>query len=244
MGAAEWTGYTNSTPTYSSYSSLPSSVAPAPPPSSSSAYGYDTNNMAEHHSNFHIPTVIADMQPFSSTDYHSTNHLTSAINSTTLVPSTPSSELDALNPGYTPTYNNWSSNGYSNYQYGGCPPSSASSQQSQVQYSATGATGATMLIYPQVYSMVNQNQIHLHLHGTDKIEQYLTSSENTFGSNVTRNAILGNTDSANNVISDDTNQHHQQSQQTSHNQSGELNPTSNRDDEQEVGDPSSVWRPY
>lgn len=32
-----------------------------------------------------------------------------------------------------------------------------------------------MLLYPQVYSTVNQNQIHLHLHGaaTDKLEQYL-----------------------------------------------------------------------
>lgn len=33
-----------------------------------------------------------------------------------------------------------------------------------------------MLLYPQVYSTVNQNQIHLHLHGaaTDKLEQYLS----------------------------------------------------------------------
>lgn len=43
MGAAEWTGYSNAAPSYSSYSSAPS-------------YGYDTTNLSEHHSNFHIPT--------------------------------------------------------------------------------------------------------------------------------------------------------------------------------------------
>lgn len=32
-----------------------------------------------------------------------------------------------------------------------------------------------MVLYPQLYSTVNQNQIHLHLHGPppDKLEQYL-----------------------------------------------------------------------
>lgn len=36
-----------------------------------------------------------------------------------------------------------------------------------------------MVLYPQLYSTVNQNQIHLHLHATassDKIEQYLGSA--------------------------------------------------------------------
>lgn len=47
MGAAEWTGYSNTTPTYSPYTSLPS----AP-----SSYGYDSTGMVDHHSNFHIPT--------------------------------------------------------------------------------------------------------------------------------------------------------------------------------------------
>lgn len=57
MGAAEWTGYTNS-PTYPPYSSL-QPTAPALPQSSTTAtsYGYDSNTaMTEHHSNFHIPT--------------------------------------------------------------------------------------------------------------------------------------------------------------------------------------------
>lgn len=46
MGAAEWTGY-SSTPTYPSYSSLPSV---------SSSYNYDSTGVIDHHSNFHIPS--------------------------------------------------------------------------------------------------------------------------------------------------------------------------------------------
>lgn len=52
MGAAEWTGYTNSSPTYPTptYSTLP-------PPGSAptTSYGYEIANM-DHPSNFHIPT--------------------------------------------------------------------------------------------------------------------------------------------------------------------------------------------
>lgn len=60
MGAAEWTGYTNS-PSYTTYSSLQPTATSAPtlPQSTSTAssYGYDSNTaMTEHHSNFHIPT--------------------------------------------------------------------------------------------------------------------------------------------------------------------------------------------
>lgn len=54
MGAAEWTGYTNSSPTYPTptYSALP---PPGPAPPSAASYGYDIANM-DHPSNFHIPT--------------------------------------------------------------------------------------------------------------------------------------------------------------------------------------------
>lgn len=62
MGAAEWTGYTN-TPTYPAYSSnaaalpQPPPAAAAPPTTTASSYGYDSGTgMADHHSNFHIPT--------------------------------------------------------------------------------------------------------------------------------------------------------------------------------------------
>lgn len=39
---------------------------------------------------------------------------------------------------------------------------------------------APLVVYPQVHSIVNQNQIHLHLHGatTDKLDQFL-GAENT-----------------------------------------------------------------
>lgn len=54
MGAAEWTGYTNSSPTYPTptYSVLP---PPGPAPSMAASYSYDIANM-DHLSNFHIPT--------------------------------------------------------------------------------------------------------------------------------------------------------------------------------------------
>lgn len=92
-----------------------------------------------------------------------------------------STELEPLNPlAYSGAYgnssatpaqstnNSWSTmSGYNSY------PSCGSGQ-----YSAT----PTMVLYPQLYSTVNQNQIHLHLHATastDKIEQYLGTSTST-----------------------------------------------------------------
>lgn len=54
MGAAEWTGYTNA-PTYAPYST--NAALPQPATTTASSYGYDSNvGMADHHSNFHIPT--------------------------------------------------------------------------------------------------------------------------------------------------------------------------------------------
>lgn len=192
------------------------------------------------------------MQTFYSADYHSSNHLTPVMNSTTLIPSTGSNsptnnssclakfnDIDALNPSYS-SYNNWS-NGYNNYQYGSTP-TAAIQTPTQTQYTSAPPphTTPTMLIYPQVYSTVNQNQIHLHLHGADKIEQYLTSNDNvSVNTAVARNTNLdiglsGNADNPNVIIEgDDTETHHHRSEHD----------TNNRND-QEVGDPSSVWRPY
>jgi len=64
--------------------------------------------------------------------------------------------------------------GYNGYQYPCQPPPT----QSQYPPSATAPTAQpTMVLYPQLYSTVNQNQIHLHLHGSDKlVEQYLGGS--------------------------------------------------------------------
>lgn len=53
MGAAEWTGYSNAP--YTSYSANTALTQPAT--TTASSYGYESNaGMADHHSNFHIPT--------------------------------------------------------------------------------------------------------------------------------------------------------------------------------------------
>lgn len=181
------------------------------------------------------------MQSFCPSEYHSIG--TSPTNSTALVPAQPpaigspnntgyaskTSETDTLNPSYT-SYNNWS-NGYNNYQYGSCGPT-------QPQYPHAPHGAATMVLYPHVYSTVNQNQIHLHLHGTDKIEQYLSSTENGLTISSARGGIeigIGTTDNPN-VIMDG---------ETDHHQPNDMGDVSQRDvGDQEVGDPSSVWRPY
>lgn len=98
-----------------------------------------------------------------------------------------------------------------------------------------------MLIYPQVYSTVNQNQIHLHVHGgADKIGEYLTANDSDAAIGVQRqpNANLaigmsGSADNANVIMESSESEGHQRSEHE----------TANRTD-QEVADPSSVWRPY
>lgn len=216
------------------------------------------------------------MQTFYSPDYHTSNHLAPVVNSTSLIPASGNSptnntisnnsgcltkfnDIDALNSSY-PTYNNWS-NGYNNYQYGATAPAAAvaASMQTpaQAQYAAAAPqvphhAAPAMLIYPQVYSTVNQNQIHLHLHGSDKIEQYLNSNENGLSlSSGARNptaeiGLNGGTAAENqNVIMENEDgdaaaAHHHQQQQQHHRSEHE---TSNHRDE-DISDPSSVWRPY
>lgn len=207
------------------------------------------------------------MQSFCSSEFHSSNHLAPAPNSAALVHSTsagnsPSNAMSSnsgclskfapeIDPSYASSYNNWP-NSYNNYQYASCPTAAA---QSQYPTNAA-ATAPTMLIYPQVYSTVNQNQIHLHLHGTEKIEQYLNSSENGLTISSARNSSISSgidigiaTGDNSNVIMDvdDADHHHQhQHQQRQHEQQTEMTqqPGVNRDDDQEVIDPGSVWRPY
>lgn len=202
------------------------------------------------------------MQSFYPADYHTSNHLTPVMNSSALIQSTGTSpsnaitnsstcltkynDIDPLNSGYS-TYNNWS-NGYNNYQYQSTGSIQASAQP---QYPvpppppppATAPHGApTMLIYPQVYSTVNQNQIHLHLHGSEKIEQYLGANENdvTISGGGARhsnsNLGIGLSGAADNAIMESSETDGHQHRTTEHE-------TANRTD-QEVGDPSSVWRPY
>ncbi|XP_065364861.1 protein lozenge [Calliphora vicina] len=175
MGAAEWTGYSSSMTSASAYSSFhhPHHLPPPPPPPSAataaatnSAYtGYES--LTTDPANLHLPTVLTDMQPYCATsDYHPgaiVPHVQPPICSPNYS-SAPKNEYDSYNAaaaGYS-SYSNWS-NGYNNYQYGSCA--------GQPQYSAHAAH--TMVLYPQLISTYNQNEIHLHLHGTDKIEQYL-----------------------------------------------------------------------
>lgn len=202
------------------------------------------------------------MQPYCSTDFHSTNHLGAAVSSSALVHSPPNNspsnsmsssggclakfptEMDALNSSY-PNYNNWS-NGYNNYQYGSCPAPPA-----QAQYPVSTPAAAPMLIYPQVYSTVNQNQIHLHLHGTDKIEQYLSSAESGLaissarGAQIPSGIEIGIGTSDNVIMETDDREPHLQQPQAQHDQQTEMNPTAERGaDDPDAVDPGSVWRPY
>lgn len=148
MGAAEWVGYSPSVA--SSYST---SFQPT----------YDQSGM--------LPAVLPnDSLGYNPSDYCGSmtqNAATSYSSSqfTSLSPWT--NEMDQYNNTY----------GYNSYQYP-CQPTA------QTQYASTAVPPppppghqATMLLYPQVYSTVNQNQIHLHLHassGSDRlVEQYL-----------------------------------------------------------------------
>ncbi len=93
-----------------------------------------------------------------------------------------------------------------------------------------------MVLYPHVYSTVNhQNQIHLHLHGTDKLEQYL-GSENSLTISSARGGIeigIGTADESEIILENDGSRTH-----TDH-----LDEEVSRVDSV-GGDPGSVWRPY
>lgn len=214
MGAAEWTGYPSSMSTASTTSfHHPHHLAPQPlPPSaataaaSNSAYpSYDT--LPSDPTNLHLPTVLTEMQTYCPTsDYHHgaiVPHVQAPLCSPNY--STPKNEYDSYNAAAASnysSYNNWP-NGYNNYQYGSCA--------GQPQYSAH--TAHTMVLYPQLISTFNQNEIHLHLHGTEKIEQY-------FGG---ENALTISSPSCNRPsieIGIGTSDHEQEQMQNTHNVAG------------------------
>ncbi|XP_037937937.1 protein lozenge [Teleopsis dalmanni] len=301
MGAADWTGYGHGTATsstaYSTYHhqhphhhhQLHAGLPPPPTaptaapvfntPSALSHYGsmssYDTNAAAlADHANIHLPTVLTDMQPFcSSTDYAHTGIAPTVAPSSAIVPHAPAppicsptygsskSDIETLNAGYT-SYNNWS-NGYNNYQYGSCP--------AQAHYPSR--TGPAMMICPQLYS-VNQNQIHLHLHGGDKLELGLENSLMISSLGGSRSGIeigVGTTDheqsthlqdsqsSASGLTDQQQHHHHVSQQQQQHelqaqhqhqhleSQHPEV-PVSEQithtQRDEDVGDMGNVWRPY
>lgn len=93
-----------------------------------------------------------------------------------------------------------------------------------------------MLLYPQVYSTVNQNQIHLHLHGTstEKLEQYLGPDNALMLSNLSQSSSRSATSGGVEVgIGTD-------------NQLGLMTEQEPADGEYKENreDPNNVWRPY
>lgn len=224
MGAAEWTGYNPAGPDTSSYT-------PYSPQLSSSAYGYDQSGIsAETHANYHLPAVLPQEGVAQS---YCPNEYATASNS--LVPSGMMGSYPSNKSEMEQYYPNWS-NGYNNYQPYPCPPPVPALPTAQ-SYTPTPA----MVLYgPQLYSTVNQNQIHLHLHGTgpEKLEQYLDNfaigSISTDGmNNLNRNPSAVE-------VGIGTSDLDQESSVIIKNQQEEPD----IQDNQEVGESNIKWRPY
>lgn len=193
------------------------------------ASSYSTSFQPSYDQSGMLPAVLPNDGLSYPTDYHcgsSATHQNASYGGTT--------QFTSLNP--------WSNEmdqynyGYNSYQYP-CQPTA------QPQYPAppppAGTTPqATMVLYPQLYSTVNQNQIHLHLHGSDKlVEQYLGGATggiqpeaNTFplstvANNNNNQRAIGGLEIPMISQTDDIKQHQEQSV------------------DQEVVD-QNVWRPY
>lgn len=118
--------------------------------------------------------------------------------------------------------NNWGTNpSYSNnYNYYNTP------NNNQQSYPTT----PTMVLYPHLYSTVNQNQIHVHLHGNSEKLDYINSDPLTLMPS--RGAMdIGVTPESHDIQANSqmTTQPHTQIEE---------------DRVQVQTDPSSVWRPY
>jgi hypothetical protein len=223
MGAAEWTGYSSPT------------VAPS----------YSTSFQPSYEQSSMLPAVISNEGiAYNPSDYHCGTSATQnpSYAGTSQFSSIPawSNEVDQYNYGYA---------SYPQYPYQTAPQTQFPPplQTAPPQTQGTAAQ-TTMVLCPQLYSTVNQNQIHLHLHGSDKlVEQYLGSSTAPSSTLPTDNnafslsSVVGGNQRAIGGLevpslstpSDDLNKHHQQQQQ--HHQP--VDPSG------EVVD-QSVWRPY
>ncbi|XP_045476775.1 protein lozenge-like isoform X1 [Harmonia axyridis] len=132
--------------------------------------GYYDTHQDIHPVSGHLPTVLPEVPH---NEYISTS-LTSPMISPTPMYNSPKQELDAIMPAntrysdnsYCP--NNWVAPNATypqNYNYN--PPTS------NQQYPPPPPVVA---IYPHLYSTVNQNQIHVHLHGsTENIDKFFTT---------------------------------------------------------------------
>ncbi|XP_023163228.2 protein lozenge [Drosophila hydei] len=274
IGAAEWTGSASSgaNVAYHTHSHAahhhhahhlqhqvalpppppPPAAAPVPVPVatasamnhySSAMSGYDTTTLDA--ANYHISTVLPEMHGFSADPYQ-----TAAASG--YCGTSSKSDLETLNASYgaTPTaYNNaaaWS-NGYNNYQYGSC--SATAAQYGGAAGHAT-APPPPVVLYPQLYSTVNQNQIHLHLHSSEKLEQYLATDQQLTISSLASNRSsieigLGQQHEAQRQLEAQQQQQQQQQQQHHQQQQQHQNDVSNEAArEEDVGDMTQVWRPY
>ena len=153
------------------------------------ASSYPTTFQTSYDQSSMLPAVLPnDGITYNPSDYHcpSTGVQNAAsYGSTAQYPSLAWNEVDQYNYGYN-SYQPYSCQPAPQPQYPP-PPPPASAQ-------------TTMLLYPQVYSTVNQNQIHLHLHGSDKlVEQYLGNASNTMPSDNSAFALGGSGVIANNI---------------------------------------------
>ncbi|KAJ0174567.1 hypothetical protein K1T71_009675 [Dendrolimus kikuchii] len=162
LGASEWnTGYPSTTTMYPPYSHLqPPFYKPDP--------------------TLHIPTVLPEIPPLSHTDYSGFQPSSTSFKGS---PSGTSTSLTELNSPaavstqrYDPNhYNLWPSNSYNynNYQY-----NNINNNPACIQSHAPYINPNPPMILPNLYSTVNQNQIHVHVHSSgDKynLEQCIPS---------------------------------------------------------------------
>lgn len=130
---------------------------------SSPAVGSAYTPFAHSYEQSSLPTIL----PSESLTYNPTDYQQSGptYNGSQFTPLTAWNEMEQYNYG---AYGN----GYQPYP---CHPPPAQPQYPPTAAPAPGHT--TMVVYPQLYSTVNQNQIHLHLHGNERlVEQYLGGS--------------------------------------------------------------------
>ncbi|XP_075980509.1 uncharacterized protein LOC142979476 [Anticarsia gemmatalis] len=150
LGASEWnTGYSSTTAMYPTYGPLQAPYYKPDP-------------------TIHLPAVPLSEIPLSHTDYSGFQPSTTGFVKGS--PSGTGSSLTDLNSStpmtpqrYDPNYYNWSSNtyNYNNYQY-----NNINNNPACLQSHAPYINPNPQMILPNLYSTVNQNQIHVHLHSS------------------------------------------------------------------------------
>ncbi|KAF5287464.1 hypothetical protein FQA39_LY04092 [Lamprigera yunnana] len=197
---------------------------------------YEQHQDPSHATTLHLPTVLPEVP---SHEFINTSLASPSVfsNSKSIVPG--NSDLDPMlcgSPRYPDnnTYypNNWGSNpSYSNnYNYYNTP----NNNQQPYLNSAT----PTMVLYPHLYSTVNQNQIHLHLHGNTEKLEYLNSDP------LTLMPPRNNMEIVQATTNPDVQTNPQMPSQVNTQGHSQAQIEETEREVQAVTDPSSVWRPY